>query len=289
MTCPKCNAPIDAEMQSCTKCGGVVASANEVKLCGSVAGGNSGVVTKRPRISGCQTALIVVALSALVFGVFIYGIISSMIEADYRDIAKRGADIVVAINSANRSRAGSEQPPVWPKTKIDNTNHLDGISSKAFMTSSDFFYELYDGPNLGTVSHAPYIEGFDYSKLAGAGVPAKAGGDKLEAKNNMWIIAANITAEDDPRIPVLISRNVDAKEFERIVNYGLKKCDFRKRITFSKTYSRPFQDKGYILICKDGSSKHSRGLLKKTLGELFDNKELPPRDPSKPPIVYLMP
>jgi hypothetical protein len=105
----------------------------------------------------------------------------------------------------------------------------------------------------------------------------------------MWIIVANITEQDDERIPVLLTRNVDVKEIERVVNMGLKKDEFEKRITFSGIYKTPFSKKGFVVVSKDGITLSVRASQTKTLGELFDNKELPPRDPSKPPIVYLMP
>jgi len=204
-------------------------------------------------------------------------------------VGYRGKNVFVAITAANIEREPLHLPPLWPKTCQLSTNQPWDISSKVFTNSSDYFYELYDGKNVGTCNHDPYVRGFDYSQLACVGVPAKADAGKLETKNNMWIIAANITPEDDPRIPVLISRNVDVKEFERIVNQGLKKSEFRKRVTFNKMFDGPFQEEGYVMICKDGRIIFSRGWFKMNIGELFDREELPPRDPSKPPIVYLMP
>jgi hypothetical protein len=203
----------------------------------------------------------------------------------------RGKDIFVAITAANVEREPLGLGNVWPKTVIPSVTDtaVKDISNTPYNNSSDYFYDLYDGENVGRSGHYPYVRVFDYSKLAGAGIPAKAGSGKLEAKNNMWIIAANITEADDPRIPVLISRNVDVKEFERIVNKGLKKSEFRKRVKFNKMFDEPFQEEGYVMICKDGRILFSRGWFKMNIGELFDRKELPPRDPSKPPIVYLMP
>jgi hypothetical protein len=195
----------------------------------------------------------------------------------------------VAITGANADRKPLGLLPLWPTTYLATTNHPGDISSKIFKTSSNYFYELYDGPNLGTEKHDPYIMGFGYSKLAGAGVPAKSGGGKLDAQNNMWIIAANITDQDDDRIPFLITRNVDVKEIERVVNHGLKASEFKIGIDLGQgQYKAPFSNKGFAAVFKGGTTLK----LKKrtvTLGELFDNKELPPRDPSKPPIVYLMP
>jgi hypothetical protein len=210
-------------------------------------------------------------------------------KANLYAVSARGKDVFVAITGANSEREPLGLPPLWPTTYLVTTNHSGDISSKVFKTSSEYFYELYDGPNVGTDKHDPYVKGFDYSKLAGAGVPSKSGGGKVDAPNNMWIIAANITDQDDDRIPVLITRNVDVKEIERVVNHGLKASEFKIGIDLGKgQYKAPFSNKGFAAVFKGGTTLK----LKKrtvTLGELFDNKELLPRDPSKPKIVYLMP
>ena len=215
-------------------------------------------------------------------------ITNQFMTANTRAVGARGRDIVVAIKGANKSRATQGLPPIWPKTYLSYTNRLDDISGKIFQTSSDYFYELYDGRHVGSDQHHPYIKGFDYGKLAGGGVPAKSGQGKLVAANNMWIIAANITDEDDDRIPLLITRNVDAKEIEKVVNQGLKVNEFEKRLAFSDTYRSPFGNIQIVFVYKSG-----RFCIvnpnRRTFGALFANKELPTRDPSKPPIVYLMP
>jgi hypothetical protein len=215
-------------------------------------------------------------------------ITNRLITANNRAVGAKGRDIVVAIKGANKSRATQGLPPIWPKTYLPYTNRLDDISGKIFQTSSDYFYELYDGKNVGSDQQHPYIKGFNYGKLAGGGVPTKSGQGNLVAANNMWIIAANITDEDDDRIPLLITRNVDAKEIEKVVNQGLKVNEFEKRLAFSKTYLAPFGNKQIVVVYKSGKFRiaNSNG---RTLGVFFNNKELPPRDPSKQPIVYLMP
>jgi hypothetical protein len=210
-------------------------------------------------------------------------------HAQWSGVAARGKDIYIAITDANSARKPLGLPPLWPKTYLAYTNHLDDVSAKMFKTSSDYFYELYDGSNAGTDQHDPYVKGFDYSKLSGAGVPAKYGRGKLEAKYNMWLIAANIADEDDDSIPFLMTRNVDVKEIERVVNQGLKASDFKTPVACGKgEYKTPFGKEGFVGVRKGGSTFNKRA-KHVTLGELFDNKELPPRDPSKPPIVYLMP
>ena len=78
--------------------------------------------------------------------------------------------------------------PFMPDTAAEISKRIgsdDDIASKTFSSSCDYFYELYDGQNVGTENHSPYVAGFDYSKLAGAGVPAKSGSGQLQANNCM--------------------------------------------------------------------------------------------------------
>jgi len=277
MTCPKCNAPIDAEMQLCVKCGAAVGVSPE---------------TIRPKHVGLWTIGKVLLWVTLLFGVlvvllpFLGGL--PILKANMSAVASRGRDIYIAITSANEDREPVGLPQLWPRTCLVSTNQQD-ISGKAFMTSTGYFYELYDGANVGTEKHNPYVKVFDYSRLAGSGVLAKSGKGMLLAKNNMWIIAANITDQDDDRIPILLTRNVDIKEIERVVNHGLKKSEFEIEIAVGKgQYKKPFGAKGFVGIRKGGWTFNYQARYA-TLGTLFNGQELPPRDPSKPPIVYLMP
>jgi hypothetical protein len=156
-----------------------------------------------------------------------------------------------------------------------------------FKTSTEYFAALYDEEHIGTEAWKPWVSGFDYSKLAGAGVPAKEGKGKLLAKNNMWLIAANVTPEDSDLIPILISRNVDVKEIERYINQGGNVED--TKIDIGKgDYKTPFGKKGFVMVRKGGGTFNNYAKYA-TLRVLFNSQSMPPRDPSKPPIVYLMP
>jgi hypothetical protein len=245
----------------------------------------------KPKKAHLRPLLIVLAGMFVCFVatiLFFPWIADQMMTANARAIGERGRDIVDAINAANRSRTIAGLPSVWPKTILATSNRLDDISGKVFHTSSEYFYELYDGCHVGSDHHKPYIRGFHYGKLAGAGVNAKYLAGQLTATNNIWIIAANITDEDDPLIPILMTRNVDATEIERVVNTGLKSSEFEKNLEFSKPRNPPFGDKQMVFVYRNGKFRIVR-CNKRNLGPFFNNKELPPRDPSKPPIVYLMP
>ena len=210
---------------------------------------------------------------------------SAMLSANMAAVAARGRDIYVAITRANKERASIGMPSLWPSTSLVSTNFTDDISGKVFKTSTEYFATLYDEEHVGTDVWKPWVQDFDYSKLAGAGVPCKK--DKLEAQNNMWLIAANITDDDADIIPVLITRNVDVKEIERYVNQGGTSSNDTK-LAWSSDYKTPFGNKGFVLVRKGGGTFNNQARYA-TLRVIFNSQTLPPRDPSKPPIVYLMP
>jgi hypothetical protein len=281
MNCPTCNAPIDAEKQACLKCGPAMASTCEKP------GPRRSVMRSLDRILSWIIPVPIVLILMLSFN---GNPVRAMLKANMLAVEIRGKDIYIAILTANTERALSGLSSIWPKTCLMVTNGVNDISGQAFITSTEYFKALYDEKNRCTESWKPYVKDFDYSKLAGAGVPCCClPKNTLAATNNMWIIAANIMEQDDKRTPVLLTRNVDVKEIERVVNQGLTKDEFKKKIVFSEKYREPFFDKGFVVIRMGGRSGVFRGSENVTLGDLFSNKELPPRDPSKPPIVYLMP
>ena len=280
MTCPKSNAPIDAEMKSCTKCGAEVATSGEKPRSLRMA---------LPSMDHVLSWVVAIAIVLILLSNIHVNPTGAFLKANMAAVGGRGKDIYNAITAANTERVPLAFSSIWPKTYLIGTNALNDISSKVFTTSTEYFKALYDEKNIGTDAWHPYVKGFDYSKLAGAGVKCCIPGNPLAATNNMWIIAANITDQDDDRIPFLITRNVDVKEIERVVNHGLKASEFKIGLGLGKgQYWAPFYNKGLVAVFKGGATFN---LEKRTvtLGDIFKNKELPARDPSKPPIVYLMP
>jgi hypothetical protein len=231
-----------------------------------------------------------IVLSALL-AFFTSGISCSgaLLSAQRATVAQRGLDIHGAIVSANKDRETELLPPIWPKTCLADTYLPTDISGKVFKTSTEYFSALYDEDQLGTEKWKPWVSGFDYSKLAGIGVPAKEDKGKLQAKNNMWLIAANIAPEDSDLIPVLITRNVDVKEIERLVNCGGATLDLKVKIPIGQgVYKTPFGDKAFVIVRKGGETFSSTAKYAR-LDCIFRSETLPSRDPAKPPIVYLMP
>jgi type II secretory pathway pseudopilin PulG len=234
----------------------------------------------------------------ILFYILLFGFLSALafpndsgrrLKANMGAVSARGRDIYVAITRANTDRESLGLSPLWPKTNLASTNYPIDISGKTFKTSTAYFEAIMSQNSEETTNEALLVNGLDYSKLAGAGVPRCPHGQKLSVTNNMWLIAANLTDSDDDRIPVLITRNVDVRAIERAINYGIKTNDFKTKIPLGKgDYKTPLGNKGFVCVRKGGGTFNYQSRYA-TLGTLFNGQELPPRDPSKPPIVYLMP
>jgi hypothetical protein len=281
MTCPKCNVTIDAEMQFCIKCGAVLGDPFETARARNKAHG----VLNKVILWGFLS----VPLLGFVHLVFVVFFGQPILKANMVGVAARGHDICCSIIAANEARKSARLPSIWPKTYLVTTNHPQDISGRAFMTSTEYFKVLYDEAHVGTDAWTPYLKRFDYSKVASQGVPQCPLGQTLTATNNMWLIAANITEEDSDLIPVLITRNVDVNEIERYINYGGGHAPDDTRINIGMgDYKSPFEMKAFVCVRKDASTSCSAGKYP-TLRILFNSQTLPPRDPSKPKIVYLMP
>ena len=178
-------------------------------------------------------------------------------NAEMTAVGARGRDIFIAIVGANIEREPLGLGDVWPKTQLKEEPegwgqrriNTEDITSKTFQSSTSYFYELLDGANIGNPRQwAPYVRGFDYSKLAGAGVPAKVGAGELRPENNMWCIAGNIRDEMEDVIPVLITRNVDCASLYK--DYDGKA---QTPLRWSQKYSTPFSNEGFVMVRKGGA------------------------------------
>lgn len=193
--------------------------------------------------------LVVIGILGILSAALFPAITTAMLKANMTAVGARGKDIYVAITSANVDREPLGLGNIWPKTTQESgvDTASQDIGTKTFQNSSDYFYELYDGPNVGTVNHDPYIRGFDYSKLAGAGVAAKSGPGKLQAANNMWVIAGNVRDEMEDIIPILVTRNLDCTSLRK----DLPTIEDTK-LTWSSVYKAPFSNKGFVMVRKGG-------------------------------------
>lgn len=292
MNCSVCSAPLDHEMQFCLKCGtkvGSGATQNNPGVPPPLAPKKNGMST------GCIVALVIGAVGSIpalgiLAAILLPAVTSARLQANAATVSASGRDIYIGIVSANTEREPLGEASVWPKTALPagTASQTKDISSKVFKTSTEYFKALADEANYGTDKWSPYIRGFDYTKLAGAGVPP-CKDRNLTAANNMWAIAANLADEDNDLIPILVTRNVDVKAIERVVNQGYTVADFNTRINVGTgEYTAPFGSQMAVVIRKGGGVFMIRARYA-TLGNIFGRQELPPRDPSKPKIAYLMP
>jgi len=197
--------------------------------------------------------VVIVVLLGLLSSALFPCISSSMLSANMTAVGCRGKDIYVAIVGANTEREALGFPSVWPKSN-PTTNNAGDISQINFTNSTDYFYALYDGDHAGTEKHHPYVKGFDYSKLAGAGVPAHSGKGRLKPDNNMWTIAKNVREDMEEIIPVFVTRNVAAESLVTDLPTMLN-----RPLCFDEEWATPFRKKGFVVIRKGGGIFCLRG------------------------------
>jgi type II secretory pathway pseudopilin PulG len=232
--------------------------------------------------------VVIVVLLGLLTAVLFPAVSSSKQRANMAAVAARGRDIYVPITSANTDREPLGLPAVWPQSNLPTTNAVD-ISQMNFTNSTDYFWALYDGDHLGTTNHNPYIKGFDFSKLAGAGVKVHTGQGRLKPENNMWTIAKNVRDDMDDVIPILVTRNLAAESLSSDVpDAGL----FRdgRRLLFDQQWDTPFGENGVVLIRKGGGTYNLRA--KYVTPRVFYNSNafhMTPPDSKSPRIRYLTP
>jgi len=179
---------------------------------------------------------------------------SSRSVGSMTSVGSRGKDIYVAITAANTEREPLGLPSVWPKSNPP-TNNVEDIGQMNFTNSTDYFYALYDGEHVGTAEHNPYVRGFDYSKLAGSGVPAHyLGKCRLKPENNMWTIANNVRETMEEIVPILVTRNLAA---ESLVTDLEVMSD--RRLLFDAEWKTPFGNKGFVIVRKGGGMLNLKG------------------------------
>lgn len=196
--------------------------------------------------------LVVIGILGILSAALFPAISNAVMRANMTAVGTRGRDIYVAITGANTEREPLGLGNVWPKTKAPQGAGQSGgqmdIGDIAFNNSCDYFYELNDGQNLGTPQWSPYVAGFDFSKLAGAGVSAHTGSGKLQENNNMWTIAGNVRDEMEDVVPILVTRNMPGTGLYK----DIPDQPTSEQIKLGETYDTPFSNKGAVLIRKGG-------------------------------------
>jgi prepilin-type N-terminal cleavage/methylation domain-containing protein len=198
--------------------------------------------------------LVVIGILGILSAALFPAIGNAMMQANMTAVGTRGKDIFVAIIGANTEREPLGLGNVWPVNGSVDSTSTGGdkdISETSFNNSSDYFYELLDGENMGKSEWSPYVAGMDYSKLAGAGVPAKSGTTTLDDKNNMWSIGANVRDEMEDIIPILVTRNFDCKKLAKDLSDGTSNTKIADWT--NGDYKAPFSNKGFVMVRKGGA------------------------------------
>ncbi len=215
---------------------------------------------------------------------------NAVMSANMTAVGMRGRDIFVAIEGANTERKALGLPSVWPRDSAPAVDtNAEELARLDFDNSTGYFRWLHDEARWSTTTGGTRAEGFDYTKLAGAGVSACPDSQKLTATNNMWTIAKNVRDDMDDVVPVLITRNIDASSLAaRIGERDLKE----KTLRFDPSWKTPFSDKGFVLIRKGGAIFKARA---KYMGYkvVYQNKTfdtaLTTNGTALPPLKYLTP
>jgi len=201
--------------------------------------------------------LVVIGILGILMGALFPAISSAMIKANLSACGMRGRNLFVAITAANTEREALGLGNVWPKTQAEEgaDTSKDPLSG-AVSSAADYFTYLFDMAKItDSAQWKPYVSGVDISVLNGAGVPAiPNGATRIDGKNCLWCVSANITDEISDVYPVLFSRNIPVstlKTYEKTYDGGNEELKIGK--ANGAKYDTPFSNKAYVLIRKGGA------------------------------------
>ncbi len=201
--------------------------------------------------------LVVIGILGILMGALFPAISSAMIKANLSACGMRGRNLFVAITAANTEREALGLGNVWPKTQQEEgaDTSKDPLSG-AVSSAADYFTLLFDMAKItDSTQWKPYVSGVDISVLNGAGVPAiPNGATKIDGKNCLWCVAANVTDEISDVYPVMFSRNIPVstmKTYEKTYDGGNEELKIGK--ANGAKYDTPFSNKAYVLIRKGGA------------------------------------
>jgi hypothetical protein len=178
-------------------------------------------------------------------------------------VSARGKDIYVGIIGANTEREPLGLKPIWPRTHPSGERTggpNDDIADKTYTTTSEYFWDLYDGDNAGTTNWSPYVTGFDFSKLAGAGVRTPPAGatkaDFLKGDYNMWNIIANLPDDAPNNTPWMFTKNLDITIEDLIAIENPDAIDPKNRLgaKVGTTVKQPYGKESFVIIRKGGGT-----------------------------------
>ena len=231
--------------------------------------------------------LVVIGILGILSAALFPAIANALMQANMTAVGQRGKDIFVAITAANMEREPLGLGSVWPDAMSGSSGDLSDDDQKRKSASTDstkYFAYLYDEDNAGTDGWSPVAEGFDYSKLAGAGIPT-CGKKKLSQEYNMWTIAGNVRDEWADIIPILVTRNVDAGSLLSKYDDGKK----AQELKYDGSSSKPFSDKGFVMIRKGGAIFKGRSRYRQ-MRVIYNNQQFTAdQDSEVDKMMYLTP
>jgi len=207
---------------------------------------------------------------------------------DVESVGRNGRLIFDNIMQANAEREPLGFGSVWPKTGGQSKKAAADISDVHFSNSTDYFFMLSDGVNLGSNEWSPFVANFDFSLLSGASVPRWDGKGKFLARNNMWCILANVADGLPGNTPVLVTRNIDVDALRNAMGEGVRGKDMFAPLKFDSRYTIPFGDSGGVIVAKSGDIIIIRR-GDETLGTCFGRREFPPLSGEMRQAEYLRP
>lgn len=214
--------------------------------------------------------LVVIGILGILSAALFPAIGNAVMQANMAAVGTRGKDIFVAITSANMEREPLGLGSIWPDEMSTSTGTLsqdDTDRKEASTDSTKYFAYLYDEDNAGTTDWSPVAEGFDYSKLAGAGIPS-CGKRNLSEEYNMWTIICNLRDEMEDVIPILITRNVDCGTLA--AKYDDSKAS--TKVEFSTSDPKPFSTKGFVMVRKGGAIMKGRSKYRE-MRVIYNNQQ----------------
>ncbi len=199
-----------------------------------------------------------------------------MREAEIYRFARQARSLFVAIVQANTERESANLASVWPKSDFNKSADKIDIAGQVFQTSTEYFTELFNVKQYGTLEWSPYIYGVDLEVIAGVGVP-KAEGTNLTGDNIAWYVAKGVTDEMDDCVPVMVSRNVNIDQFPTAAgehDMAANTAQVKLGKANGADSDLPFGKKAFVVVSKGGAVQIVCAGKDDTLNMIYRNRKI---------------
>jgi len=172
-----------------------------------------------------REVIAVLALLALLAAALWPLLDNAMLNSELDGCRQRGRKVYMALAAANAERV--------PLGKVR-------LPGEQFKNSTELLRYLIEQENVYELS---------YDSLACCGVPVCTNG-KLSPENNMWTVVKEMRDDRDDAVPILFTRNLDARSF---VWHGSD-----RRIGLDPEWQTPLGKRGGMMIRKGGAVFNAR-------------------------------